>query len=212
MVETTPVVSEGTLETPETLPEPAWDVATLFPRQGAWSEHEYLHLTNTTNRLVELSEGHVEVLPVPTQYHQLVVLALYRLLFQVVRTRALGTLLVAPLRVRLWEGKFREPDLVFMLAQHDQRRHDDYWQGADLVVEVVSTFHPERDLVTKREEYARAGIAEYWIVHLQDETVTVLYLHDNHYVQHGHFERGMVITSVVLKDVACPVNAVFDTT
>jgi len=33
------------------LPEPAWDVARLFPHQGAWSEQEYLELNG--NRLVE---------------------------------------------------------------------------------------------------------------------------------------------------------------
>jgi Uma2 family endonuclease len=43
---------------------------------------------------------------------------------------------------------------------------DEYWEGADLVMEVVSSHDEDRrrDLVVKREEYARAGIAEYWIV------------------------------------------------
>lgn len=36
-------------------PEPAWEVATLFPPQGDWNESDYLALA--TNRLVELSDG-----------------------------------------------------------------------------------------------------------------------------------------------------------
>jgi len=36
-------------------PEPAWEIATLFPPQGAWSEGDYLTLD--TNRLVELGNG-----------------------------------------------------------------------------------------------------------------------------------------------------------
>ncbi|MCL4860269.1 MAG: hypothetical protein KJZ93_12715, partial [Caldilineaceae bacterium] len=48
--------------------EPAWDVALLFPPQGAWSEADYLALE--TNRLVEFSHGRIEVLPMPSDSHQ----------------------------------------------------------------------------------------------------------------------------------------------
>jgi Uma2 family endonuclease len=50
----------------------------------------------------------------------------------------------------------------------------DYWDGADLVMEVVSPDDPERDNVLKREDYARAGIPEYWIVDPAQRAVTVL--------------------------------------
>src|SRR3954454_25249648 len=92
--------------------EPAWDVAHLFPDQGTWSEEEYLALN--VNRLVEFSHGSLEVLAMPTTSHQLIVAALYRALLAFVTAQELGTVLFAPLRVRLWPGKFREPDLVFL--------------------------------------------------------------------------------------------------
>jgi hypothetical protein len=76
----------------------------------------------------------------------------------------------------LWDGKFREPDIVFLLAQHADRRGNKYWRGADLVMEVVSEDDPDRDLVTKRVEYAQAGICEYWLLDPRDRTVTVLAL------------------------------------
>src|SRR5947209_6247514 len=43
-----------------------------------------------------------------------------------------------------------------------------------LVVEVVSEEDEERDTVTKREEYARAGIPHYWIMDPQQRTVLTL--------------------------------------
>jgi len=60
---------------------------------------------------------------------------------------------------------------AIILTQHearngpDSRRHNKYWEGADLVKEVVSGSEDDRqrDLVTKRREYAQAGIPEYWI-------------------------------------------------
>ena len=38
-----------------------------------------------------------------------------------------------------------------------RRYQDRYWQGADLVAEVVGPDHPDRDLVEKRAGYAEAG-------------------------------------------------------
>jgi Uma2 family endonuclease len=120
--------------------EPTWDVAQLFPNQGAWSERDYLALN--TNHLVEFSDGVVEFLPMPTMDHQLVALALYRLLQSFVSANKLGTVLAAPFKVRLWEGKIREPDVLFMKREHASRMSQQYWEGADLVMEVVSPDDP----------------------------------------------------------------------
>lgn len=187
--------------------EPAWEIALLFPAQGQWSEEEYLALN--TNRLVEFSDGRIEVLPMPTQKHQKIVAYLFNILLAFTH-RIAGTVLFSPFRIRLWPGKFREPDLMFMLAAHDARRHNEYWEGADLVVEVVSPDDPERDLVTKRAEYARAGIPEYWIVDPQTETITVLYLDNDAYVEHGQFGRGAMATSVTLPGLQVDVSESFD--
>ena len=59
-------------------PDIAWEVAPLLPERGEWREEDYLWLTNHTNRLVEFSDGYVEVLPMPTDEHQRIVLFLYR--------------------------------------------------------------------------------------------------------------------------------------
>src|SRR3954451_16339359 len=94
-------------------PEPAWDVARLFPAQGQWSEEEYLALNG--NRLVDFSDGRIEVLPMPTTSHQRIVRYLLGLLLAFAGPGQLGEALMAPVRVRLWPRKFREPDLLFML-------------------------------------------------------------------------------------------------
>ena len=50
--------------------EPTWEIAYLYPSQGTWSEEEYLALTNSSNRLIEFTDGFLEVLPMPTDKHQ----------------------------------------------------------------------------------------------------------------------------------------------
>src|SRR2546421_3550100 len=92
--------------------DPTWEIAYLFPAQGGWSEEEYLALPG--NRLVEFSNGFLDVLPMPTMSHQVLVAYLYGLLSAFVSQHDLGKVLFASLLVRLWQGKFREPDLVFM--------------------------------------------------------------------------------------------------
>jgi Uma2 family endonuclease len=86
-----------------------------------------------------------------------------------------------------------------------------YPHTADLVVEVVSEGKEdrERDLVTKREVYAEAGIAEYWIVDPKRKRITILTLDRDTYVVHGEFAPGAQATSALLSGFALDVQAVF---
>lgn len=187
--------------------EPAWEVAYLFPPQGTWSEEEYLTLQ--TNHLIEFSHGYLEVLPMPTEAHQFIVAYLYHRLSAFLRQyRPKAMVLFAPLPVRLWAGKYREPDVVLMLAEHADRRHQQYWEGPDLVMEVVSSEYRRHDLETKRREYAQAGIPEYWIVDPDEEQITVLTLKGKRYAAHGVFEQGMVARSALLAGFEVAVDEV----
>ena len=189
--------------------EPLWAIAQLFPSQGYWSEEEYLALE--TNHFVEFSDGYIEVLPMPTFIHQLIVAFLYKALSSFVESNKLGRVLFAPLPIRLWPRKYREPDVMFFSSQNPERIQGAYPEGADLVMEVVSGSKKDRDrdLVEKRAEYAKAGIAEYWIVDPKFQRITVLHLAQNSYEVHGEFEADDTATSVLLAGFAVAVNDVF---
>lgn len=120
-----------------------------------------------------------------------------------------GTVFYAPLRLRVGPRKFREPDLLLVCSADDPRRGNEYWEGADLVAEIVSPDKPQRDYVTKRADYAQAGITKYWIVDPQTMTITVLRLTDDEYVEHGVFGRGFTATSALLTHFAVSVDEVF---
>lgn len=192
--------------------EPAWEVATLYPNQGSWDEWDYLALANNTNHLLELSDGFLEVLPMPTTSHQRIVLAFCEALRAFVRPRKLGEALVAALPVRTHKGTYREPDVLFMLAENSDRIGEQYWQGADLVMEVVSPGkeNRERDFKEKRKDYARGRIQEYWIIDPKEENILVLKLGKRGYVVHGEFGRGEQATSVLLDGFEIDVSAVLD--
>ncbi|HEY8748728.1 MAG TPA: Uma2 family endonuclease [Tepidisphaeraceae bacterium] len=184
--------------------EPTWDMAKLYPNQGTWTEEEYLSLD--ANRLIEFSDGNVEVLDMPTTGHQLIVAFLYSALLGFCSPLRLGLPLFAPLRVKLRSGKYREPDVVFMLKANAHHVHNDFWEGADLVMEVVSDDR-RRDLEIKRVEYAHSNIPEYWIVDPQNQRITVLVLQEGAYQVHGHYSRGERASSVLLSGFAIDVTA-----
>ena len=181
----------------------------ILPRQGCWSDEAYLWLTDRSRRLIEFTDGRIEALPSPTFTHQAVLLFLYRLFHDHLRPRG-GVAVVSALRMRIREGKFREPDLLLLRDRSDPRCQDRYWLGADLVAEVVSPDDPDRVLVEKRADYAEADIPEYWIVDPRDETITVLVLEGDAYVEHDMYTRGGEAASPLLDGFAADVAAVFD--
>ena len=181
----------------------------ILPRQGCWSDEAYLWLTDHGRRLIEFTDGRIEELPLPTFTHQAVLSFLHSLFRVWLRPRG-GVVVFSGLRMRIREGKYREPDLLLLRDRSDARCQDRYWLGADLVAEVVSPDDPDRDLVEKRADYAEAGIPEYWIVDPRDETVTVLVLDGESYVEHGVHARGDEAASPLLDGFAADVAAVFD--
>jgi hypothetical protein len=58
--------TKGLLASPERLLD-------ILDRQGSWTDEEYLTLTDHTTRLVEFTDGFLELLPMPTDYHQAMV-------------------------------------------------------------------------------------------------------------------------------------------
>ncbi len=188
--------------------EPTWEMARFYPMQGEWTEAEYLALN--TNQLIELSDGCLEFLPMPTLFHQAIVAFLFGQLNVFVHGRLPGEVLFAPCRVRTIPGKYREPDVLYVRPEHIIDRHQPT-SGAALAMEVVSgdAEARKRDLEEKRAEYAQARIPEYWIVDPQERTITVLTLDGTSYRVHGVFTSGQQATSILLPGFSVWVDEVF---
>jgi Uma2 family endonuclease len=175
--------------------QPVWAIASRFPLQGQWSETQYLALPEGYPR-AELSDGYLELLPMPTDRHQAILtVVLFILVDYANRTK--GRARPAGIRLRLRDERFREPAVAFLAGQHLHLRNPDFWTGADIVVEIVSGGKEdrERDYVVKRREYAEAGIPEYWIIDPDQESITILSLANSAYVDVGVHRRGATIQS-----------------
>jgi Uma2 family endonuclease len=198
------------LPAPSQRGELTWEIALLYPPQGEWTEAAYLALDAKTRCMIELSDGCLEFLPMPTLLHAFIARFLFEVFHKFVSSKKLGEVLLAPLPVHLWPGKYREPDLLFLRPER-LLGSPKYPEGADLVLEVVSEGEKDRkrDFVEKPQDYAKAGVAEYWIVDPQEERITVLTLDGPAYRQHGVFRPGEQASSVLLPGFAVDVAAVF---
>ena len=142
--------------------------------------------------------------------HQDLVAALYKLLDRFIGPRTPSEVYFSPIRIRTTNGNIREPDVAYIRSERIKDRKSPA-DGADLVMEVVSDAarDRERDYLVKREEYASAGIPEYWIVDPLTETITVLELKEGAYQVHGEFKPGTLATSVLLPGFAANVAELF---
>jgi Uma2 family endonuclease len=186
---------------------PVWEIAHLFPYQGEWSEKAYFNLE--AEQRIEYVNGCLKFLPMPTRSHELIVQYLFRLLDDLVRTQNAGHVFFSGYRARTIETAYRLSDLLFI--SKDRTQEEQYAQGADIAIEVVSEGRENRgrDFDEKRSEYAAAGIPEYWIVDPQERTITVLTLDGDQYRVHGEFKPGETETSVLLEGFTVDVTACF---
>ena len=98
------------------------------PSHGGSREEEYLVLTDHRNRLVEFTDGFLDILPMPTDKHQSILKFLLLAFLGFAEPRG-GKVHFAPLRLQIRPGKFREPDLLLLLSAADPAPAEPFLAG-----------------------------------------------------------------------------------
>ncbi|MBI4504195.1 MAG: Uma2 family endonuclease [Chloroflexi bacterium] len=145
------------------------------PPPGKLSFEEFLAWCDE-DTWAEWVDGEVVVVSPASARHQDLVWFLGLVLGLWVRRRGLGRTFAAPFLMRLPAplNRAREPDLLFVAREQLDRLTETYLDGpADLVVEIVSPESAARDRGEKLGEYEAGGVAEYWVVDPQHETLEV---------------------------------------
>ncbi len=131
--------------------------------------------------LAEWVDGEVVMYSPASDRHQDVVRFLTAVLSVFAEIRDLGVIRPAPFQMRLADSG-REPDLLFVAADHLARLKETYLDGpADLVVEIVSPESAGRDRGDKFYEYARGGVPEYWLIDPEMEWAEFYQLEEGRY-------------------------------
>jgi Uma2 family endonuclease len=197
----TPLISQTLLD----------DLARLSLKYGhhkRWTPEAYFELNG--NYLVEYTRGRIEVLPMPATDHQRSLQRMFKILDAYVSAHDPGgEVFIAPTRVKIDVDAFREPDLTYVPSKCSHLIHQQFVEKPELLVEVLSESNRDHDLVTKRVEYARAQIPEYWIIDPQFAVVTVLTLDGATYRVHAEFRTGERASSPLLRGFEVDVAFLF---
>jgi Uma2 family endonuclease len=119
------------------------------------------------------------------------------LMLTFVQAKDLGDVFGSRVAFSLDENNSPEPDLAFVRSDRLHLVKRGRVDGApDLAVEIVSPESVKRDYVTKRAQYERAGVVEYWIVDELKEKVTLLRLINRRY-QKMRAKRGVYASEVL---------------
>jgi Uma2 family endonuclease len=122
----------------------------------------------------EILDGDHVVSPSPSRRHQACHAALFGHLWLHLQTTRSGVVLSAPFDVVLSEFDIVQPDLLYLANERRDLLTESHLAGApDLVVEIVSESTRKRDVLVKRHLYTNAGVAEYWLVDPELETLTL---------------------------------------
>lgn len=154
----------------------------------------------------EIIDGDLYVTPAPVPRHQRIVAKIVAALVAYEDAQG-GSVFPGPIDIYFSERDVVEPDVVFVRAGREGIVEERFVRGApDLVVEVSSPSTRRLDLGRKRDLYERNGVAEYWFVDLDTDTVEANVLGTSGRYETTRFGHGDVVASRVLPGFEIPVS------
>jgi Uma2 family endonuclease len=185
------------------------DVMSKLHAPDHWTYADYLRLPDDGTRC-EILEGERVMTPSPFTPHQRVAFSLVRLLGDFVVSRRLGILRFAPCDVILADDVVVQPDILFVgKSRMEIVQKRGIFAPPDLVIEILSESHPERDTVRKLAIYGRHGVPEYWIVDPDRDRIEVFVLEGGALVRRALHASGEVRSLVALPGFAAPLDEIF---
>lgn len=188
---------------------------TIKPRFETFEE--YLVYDDNSEKLYELFNGELIEVPPESGFNIEIANLLFLEFAMLVgyrRVRGHGL----ELEVR-GEPKNRYPDLTILREEHIQqlsKRNTIRLAMAPplVVMEIVSPgeIQRDRDYIAKRMQYQDFGIPEYWIIDPQTQTILILELVGNSYVNFAEFKDDDLLRSRLFKQLNLKVSDVFNVT
>lgn len=132
---------------------------------------EYFALGETDEQY-ELIDGVLVMSPSPSLSHQDLVLKLIRLV-ATAADELPGTRIVLDTDIKFSDNTVYRPDIAVYATGRlvGQPRYPEI--PPDLVIEILSPSSQPRDLITKRDDSARFGVREYWVIDPTEQSAKV---------------------------------------
>ena len=135
---------------------------------------ENYKLLPETGPRYQLIQGDLYMAPAPNRFHQEISRNLQFELHTYLKGNPIGKLFDAPFDVYLDEINVFQPDILVVLKERLGILTEEGAEGApDLVIEILSPKTRRLDLANKKQEYARAGVKELWIIDPEPRTIMI---------------------------------------
>ncbi len=135
---------------------------------------ENYKLLPETGPRYQLIQGDLYMAPAPNRFHQEISRNLQFELHSYLKRNPIGKLFNAPFDVYLDEINVFQPDILIVLNERLGILTEEGAEGApELVVEILSPKTRRLDLVNKKQEYARAGVKELWIIDPEPRSIMI---------------------------------------
>ncbi len=165
------------------------------PRQGRWTYEMYAALPEDGHRY-EVVQGVLMMSPAPEMAHQGVIQRISHYLDEQIFSTDRGLVFTSPVDVVLSPKQVVQPDVLVLLEKHLDRLQEKCILGPpDLVVEVISSGSVTYDRVVKHDLYEKAGVPEYWLVNIQEQSIEVFVLEQGEYRSLGAFQEKQEVQS-----------------
>ena len=145
------------------------------------SADEYYALGETFERY-ELIDGVVCTSPSPSLPHQRIITDITIQIGSFLATNPLGDVAVE-IDVRFANDLVYRPDVIFLSKEKAARCSDRVTEVPDLIVEVISPDSRSYDTQTKKHDYQRFGVGEYWLIDPEKDAFTFYRLKDTSFIE-----------------------------
>ena len=159
----------------------------------------------------EILRGGLIMVPAPFTIHQRLLRNIEDILWNFVKEKKLGEVLVAPTDVVLSEDIVVQPDILFISKEGlDIIKEAAIMGSPDLIVEIISPSSASYDTVEKRDIYEEYGVKEYWLVFPQEKAIEVLALEDGVYRELCKGRKTGVVRSKIIVGLEVDLKDVFE--
>lgn len=180
------------------------------PHQGEWTYEMYAALPDDGRRY-EVVQGVLMMSPAPETPHQGIIQRISHYLDERIFAPRLGLVFTGPIDVVLSTRTTVQPDVLVVLKEHVKRVQPKRIVGVpDLAVEVISPSSATYDRLVKYSVYERAGVSEYWLVNVNEQSIEVFVLHEGQYRSLGTFQGAQPLQSSIVPGVGVPPSEFFD--
>jgi Uma2 family endonuclease len=149
-------------------------MATVAPRTGDLTFDDFLAIVSESEK-ADLLDGVIFMASPESTDHNDLGLWLCTLMREFAEQLNVGKVYYSRVAFRITTKRGPEPDIAFVAKKNLHRVKKGFVAGPpDIAVEIVSPDSVERDYVTKRAIYEKAGVREYWIIDPDKRTATFL--------------------------------------